>query len=150
MASMKMEDVQHVPLRNHPITQRWPVCSLRGIKSYLGQQREALPELDVRAGGGGVCARARARAPYGGPFAGTGSIGYMLHFIAWLMKAVDPFHLNLRACAMDWRTRFSGSRGEHVSWVAGRAHSFISLVLVVVKTASHFTATRWAKKVTAV
>ena len=53
MASMKMEDVQHVPLRNHPITQRWPVCSLRGIKSYLGQQREALPELDVRAGGGG-------------------------------------------------------------------------------------------------
>ena len=23
----------------------------------------------------------------------------------------DPFHLNLRACAMDWRTRFAGSRG---------------------------------------
>ena len=35
--------------------------------------------------------------------------------------------------------------GEHVSWVAGRAHSCISRVLVVVKT-SHFTATRWAER----
>ena len=26
--------------------------------------------------------------------------------------AKDPFHLNLRACAMDWCTRFSGSRGQ--------------------------------------
>ena len=69
MASMKMEDVQHVPLRNHPITQRWPVCSLRGIKSYLGQQREALPELDVRAGGGGGGGRKRAKA-----LGGDGSI----------------------------------------------------------------------------
>ena len=31
----------------------------------------------------------------------------------------------------------AGSRGEHVSWVAGRAHSCISLVLVVVKTLFH-------------
>ena len=53
MASMKMNDVRYAPSRNHPITQRWPVCSLRGIKSYLGQQREALPELGVRSGGGG-------------------------------------------------------------------------------------------------
>ena len=37
---------------------------------------------------------------------------------------------------------------ERVSWVAGRAHSCTSLVLVVVKT-SHFTATRWADKITA-
>ena len=48
-----MKDVQYVPSRNHPITQRWPVCSPRGIKSYLGQQREALPELGVRSGVGG-------------------------------------------------------------------------------------------------
>ena len=63
--------------------------------------------------------------------------------------AIDPFHLNIRACVMDWRTRFAGSKGERVSWVAGRTHSCISLVLVVVKT-SHFTATRWAEKITAV
>ena len=25
---------------------------------------------------------------------------------------IDPFRLNLRACAMDWRTRFVGSRGN--------------------------------------
>ena len=41
------------------------------------------------------------------------------------------------------------SRGERVSWVAGWAHSCISLVLVVVKT-SHFSATRGAKKITTV
>ena len=51
--------------------------------------------------------------------------------------------------AMDWRVKSAGSRGEHVSWVAGRAHSCISLVLIVVKT-SHFTAIRWAQKITAV
>ena len=62
---------------------------------------------------------------------------------------IDPFHLDFCACAMDWRVKSAGSRGEHVSWVAGRAHSCISLVLVVVKT-SHFTATRWAQKITAV
>ena len=39
---------------------------------------------------------------------------------------IDPFHLN-RACAMDWCMRFAESRGEHVSWVAGRAHSCIAL-----------------------
>ena len=53
----------------------------------------------------------------------------------------DPFHLDFRACTMDWRVESAGSRGEHVSWV--------SLVLVVVKT-SHFTATRLAQKITAV
>ena len=42
-------------------------------------------------------------------------------------------------------TRFAGSTGERVSWVAGRAHSCISLVLTVMKT-SHFTATRWRKR----
>ena len=42
-----------------------------------------------------------------------------------------------------------GGGGEHVSGVAGRAHSCISRVLVVVKT-THFTATRWAQKITAV
>ena len=46
---------------------------------------------------------------------------------------IDPFHLDFRACAMDWHVKSAGSRGEHVSWVAGRAHSCISLVLVVVK-----------------
>ena len=71
---------------------------------------------------------------------------------------------------MDWRTRFAGSGGGgvgeewggvcvcvcgggggsvgggRVSRVAGRAHSSIfSLVLVVVKT-SHFTATRWTER----
>ena len=56
-----------------------------------------------------------------------------------------PFYLG----ALDWRVKSAGSTGEHVSWVAGRAHSCISLVLVVVKT-SHFTATRWAQKITAV
>ena len=25
---------------------------------------------------------------------------------------LNPFHLNLRACALDWRTRFAGSRGN--------------------------------------
>ena len=64
-------------------------------------------------------------------------------------EALDPFHLDFRACAMDWRVKSAGSNEEHVSWVAGRAHSCISLVLVVVKT-SHFTATRWAQKITAV
>ena len=43
-------------------------------------------------------------------------------------------HLDFRACAMDWRVKSAGSRGEHVSWVAGQAYSCISLVLVVVKT----------------
>ena len=62
---------------------------------------------------------------------------------------INPFHLDFRACAMDWRVKSAGSRGEHVSWVAGRAHSCISLVLVVVKT-SHFTATGWAQMITAV
>ena len=49
-------------------------------------------------------------------------------FLLWLFFVVvfcllissvnpNPFHLNLRACAMDWRTRFAGSRGERVSWV---------------------------------
>ena len=61
----------------------------------------------------------------------------------------SPFHLDFRAHAMDWRLKSAGSRGEHVSGVAGRAHSCISLVLVVVKT-SHFTATRWEQKITAV
>ena len=62
---------------------------------------------------------------------------------------IDPFRLDFRACAMDWRVKSAGSRVEHISWVAGRAHSCISLVLVVVKT-SHFTATIWAQKITAV
>ena len=44
------------------------------------------------------------------------------------------------------RVKSAGSRGEHVSCVAGPAHSCISLVPVVVKT-SHFTATRWAQKI---
>ena len=61
---------------------------------------------------------------------------------------IDSFHLDFRACAMDWRVKSAGSRGEHVSWVAGRARSCISLVLVVVKT-SHFTATGWAQMITA-
>ena len=52
---------------------------------------------------------------------------------------IDPFHLDFRACAMDWRVKSAGSRREHVGRVAGRAHSCISKVLVVVKT-SHFTA----------
>ena len=26
--------------------------------------------------------------------------------------AIYPFHLNLRACAMDWHTRCAGSRGN--------------------------------------
>ena len=51
---------------------------------------------------------------------------------------IDPFHLDFHACAMDWKAQSAGSRGEHVSWVADRAHICISLVLVVVKT-SHFT-----------
>ena len=39
-----------------------------------------------------------------------------------------------------------GGGGGGVSWVAGRAHSSIfSLVLVIVKT-SHFTATRWTER----
>ena len=59
------------------------------------------------------------------------------------------FHLDFRACAMDWRVKSAGSREERVSWVAGRVRSCISLVLVVVKN-SHFTATRWAQKITAV
>ena len=40
-------------------------------------------------------------------------------------KGLDPFHLNIRACAMDWRTLFAGSKGERVSWVDGRAYSCI-------------------------
>ena len=51
------------------------------------------------------------------------------------------FHLNLRARATDWCMRFAGSRGERVSWVAGRANSCISLELLVVKT-SHFKSRR--------
>ena len=62
---------------------------------------------------------------------------------------LDPFHLDFSACAMDWRVKSTGSRGEHVSEVASRAHSCISLALVVVKT-SHFTATRWTQKISAV
>ena len=58
-------------------------------------------------------------------------------------------HLDFHACAMDWRVKSAESRGEHISWVAGRAHSCISLVLVVVKT-WHFTVTRWAQKITAI
>ena len=65
-----------------------------------------------------------------------------------LVYCTYPF-LNLRACAVDWRTQFAGSKAERVSWVAGRAHSCISLVLLVVKT-SYFTATRWAENITAV
>ena len=58
--------------------------------------------------------------------------------------------LSLKSSRMrNERTRYSGSRRERLSWVAGRAHSCISLVLVVVKT-SHFTATRWAEEITAV
>ena len=45
-----------------------------------------------------------------------------------VLNWIEPLHLNLHACAMDWCTRFAGSRGEHVSWVAGRARSCISLV----------------------
>ena len=51
------------------------------------------------------------------------------------------------SCAMDGGMKSAGSRGEHVSWIAGPARSCISLVLVVMKT-SHFT--RWAQKTTAV
>ena len=50
--------------------------------------------------------------------------------------------LTHRACAMDWRTRFFGN------WVAGRAHSCISIVLVVVKN-SYFPTTRWTEKTNA-
>ena len=48
---------------------------------------------------------------------------------------IDPVHLNLRACAMDWRTQFAifffffffwGGGGVVVSWVTGRAHSCIT------------------------
>ena len=51
---------------------------------------------------------------------------------------IDPVHLNLRACAMDWRTQFArffyiffgggvgGVGGGVVSWVTGRAHSCIT------------------------
>ena len=47
---------------------------------------------------------------------------------------VISFQLNFRACAMDWRVKSFGSRGERIlSWVAGRAHGCISLELVVVK-----------------
>ena len=38
---------------------------------------------------------------------------------------------------MDWHKQSAGSRGECVSWVAGQAHSCISLVLEVMKTAFH-------------
>ena len=65
------------------------------------------------------------------------------------MAVINPFQLYFSACAMDWRMQFAGSGGERVSWVADRVHSCISLVLVVGKT-SHFTATRWAEKITAV
>ena len=56
---------------------------------------------------------------------------YIIRFMT--DHVIDPFRLNLRACAMDWRKRFAGSSGERVCWVAGREHSCISLVLVVVK-----------------
>ena len=65
------------------------------------------------------------------------------------MAVINPFQLYFSACAMDWRMQFAGSGGDRVSWVADRVHSCISLVLVVGKT-SHFTATRWAEKITAV
>ena len=68
---------------------------------------------------------------------------YLILFCFWMQRNVC--HLNLRACAMELPTRFAGSRGQHDSWVAGRAHSCISLVLAVLKI-SHFTATRWRKK----
>ena len=64
-------------------------------------------------------------------------------------RATDPFHLDFCACTMDWHVKSAGSWGKQVSWAAGRSHSCISLVLVVVKT-SHFMATRWAQKITAV
>ena len=66
------------------------------------------------------------------------------------LKIEDLFYLKIRECAMDWRTQFAGSRGERVSWVAGVAYSCISLVLFVVMKTSHFTAIRWAEKITAV
>ena len=45
------------------------------------------------------------------------------------MKTIDPFHLDLRACAMDWRVKSAGSKGgggggEHVIWVAERIAVF--------------------------
>ena len=42
-----------------------------------------------------------------------------------------------------------GGGGGTRHWVAVRAHNCISLVLLVVET-SHFTASRWAQKITAV
>ena len=44
----------------------------------------------------------------------------------------DAFHFNLLARAMDWRTPFAGSKREGVSWVAGREHSCLNSLLLVV------------------
>ena len=63
----------------------------------------------------------------------------------------DPGHSAKSAggkSQLSWRTRFAGSMAECVSWVAGHTHNCISLVLVVVET-SHFMATRWVEKITA-
>ena len=33
-------------------------------------------------------------------------------FQSFSVVAIDPFHLNLHACAMDWHAQFSRSRGN--------------------------------------
>ena len=118
----------------------WPMPSVVQSTSSYGQD-DAFPLPKV------LPALGRTMHGTSPPFAQSMSLWGC--YCSLITLSVDPFHLDFRACTMDWRVKSAGSRGEHVSWVAGRSHSCISLVLAVVKT-SHFTATRWAQKITAV